>query len=103
MFNIVAGGEGSGQAVLIRAAEPLDGWHANLSGPGRLARALKITGAQNEQDLTGDELFLTSDPARRPRIKRTRRIGVEYAKEWKDALLRYYDAGSAAVSRHPPD
>src|SRR5512136_2473227 len=26
MFNIVTGHTGSGQAVLIRAAEPLDGW-----------------------------------------------------------------------------
>src|SRR5437667_11863719 len=35
MFNIVCGHEGSAQAVLLRAAEPLDGWHADLSGPGR--------------------------------------------------------------------
>src|SRR5438309_11559413 len=35
MFNIVASVEEDAQAVLIRAAEPMDGWDANLSGPGK--------------------------------------------------------------------
>jgi DNA-3-methyladenine glycosylase len=99
MFNIVAGRTGSGQAVLIRAAEPLVGWKADLSGPGKLTRALKITRSLNGSDLTGDRLFLMRDPAYRPRIKRTRRVGVDYAKEWKDALLRFFDAKSASVSK----
>lgn len=34
MFNIVAGETGSGQAVLIRAADPLDDWDADLR-PGQ--------------------------------------------------------------------
>src|SRR5947207_10791796 len=38
MFNVVAGRIGRAHAVLIRAAEPLDGWDADLSGPGKLAR-----------------------------------------------------------------
>src|SRR5579862_9845037 len=33
MFNIVAGDVDDPQAVLIRAAEPLDAWTADLSGP----------------------------------------------------------------------
>ena len=99
LFNIVAGKAGDAQAVLIRAAEPLAGWKADLSGPGKLAQALRITRAQNEQDLTGNELFLLDDEQYQPRIRRSRRVGVEYAKEWKDALLRFYDAKSAAVSR----
>jgi DNA-3-methyladenine glycosylase len=98
MFNIVAGKTGSGQAVLIRAAEPLDGWAADLSGPGKLTRAFKITRSLNGLDLTGDRLFLLRDPSYRPLVKRTRRVGVDYAKEWKDALLRFFDAKSAAVS-----
>jgi DNA-3-methyladenine glycosylase len=104
MFNIVASGAGDGQAVLIRAAEPLNEWDANLSGPGRLARAMQITRADNGIDLTGDKLFLmhgdSSDP--KPRIVRTARVGVDYAGEWKHALLRFYDANSPAVSKPRP-
>ena len=100
MFNIVAYRAGSGHAVLIRAAEPLDNWKIDLSGPGKLARGLNISRSENGLDLTGDNLFLLHDPGYRPRIRRTRRIGVDYAKEWKDALLRFFDANSAAVSAH---
>jgi DNA-3-methyladenine glycosylase len=89
MFNIVAYRAGSGQAVLIRAAEPLDNWKVDLSGPGKLARGLKISRSENGLDLTGDALYLLHDSGYRPRIGRTRRIGVDYAKEWKDALLRF--------------
>jgi len=100
MFNIVSGPAGSGQAVLIRAAEPLHDWKVDLSGPGKLTRAFKITLLHNGVDLTTDKLFLLRDPDYRPQIKRTRRIGVDYAKEWKDALLRFVDTKSAAVSGH---
>lgn len=98
MFNIVAGAAGSGQAVLIRAAEPLNDWNVDLSGPGKLTRAFKITRSQNGLDLTKDRLFLLHDPDYRPRVKRTRRIGVDYAREWKDALLRFVDGKSSAIS-----
>ncbi len=98
MFNIVAGETGKPQAVLIRAAEPLDEWRADLSGPGKLTRALKITRSYNSMDLCGDRLYLLSGSRIRLRIKRSKRIGIEYAKEWKDMLLRFYDADSPAVS-----
>ncbi len=102
MFNIVAGKKGSAQAVLLRAAEPLDDWKTDLSGPGKLTRALKITRSLNGLDLTGGRLFLLKDPRYRPRIKRTSRIGVDYAKEWKNALLRFFDENRPAVSRRRP-
>jgi len=101
MFNIVAGTMGSGQAVLIRAAEPLDGWTVDLSGPGKLTRAFQITRKMNGLDLTGERLFLRHDPLCRPRIRKAKRIGVEYAGRWKDRLLRFYDAGSTAVTHRP--
>ena len=98
MFNIVAGKTGEAQAVLIRAAEPLDDWQADLSGPGKLTRSLKITRSYNGMDLCGDRLYLLPGSRIRPLIKRSKRIGVEYAKEWKDTLLRFYDADSPVVS-----
>jgi DNA-3-methyladenine glycosylase len=102
MFNIVAGKTGDAQAVLVRAAEPLDGWKADLSGPGKLARGFHISRSENGLDLTGDKLFLVGDPSYRPRILRTKRVGVEYAQQWKERLLRFLDANSPAVSRPNP-
>ncbi len=93
MLNIVASHVDDPQAVLIRGAVPLDGWKADLSGPGKLTRAMHITRAQNAIDLTGDTLFLLYDPAHRPQIATTKRIGIDYAGEWKDALLRFVDVG----------
>jgi DNA-3-methyladenine glycosylase len=98
MLNIVCGGVGDAQAVLVRAAEPLDEWDANLSGPGRLARALKVTRQQNGVDLTGNELFLLDSQQPTPRILQTKRIGVDYSGDWKDELLRFIDVDSRAVS-----
>lgn len=92
MLNFVTGKSDDPQAVLIRGALPLDGWQADLSGPGKLTRGMHITRADNGVDLTGDQLFVLDDPRYRPRLKCTRRIGVDYAKEWKDALLRFVDA-----------
>jgi DNA-3-methyladenine glycosylase len=102
MLNIVAGKTGEASAVLLRAAEPLDGWEANLTGPGRLARAMQVKRAENGLDLTGDTLFLTKGKGDPARIIQTKRVGVEYAKEWKDAPLRFLDADSPAVSKPRP-
>ena len=101
MFNIVASNEGDAQAVLIRAGEPLDHWEADLSGPGKLTRAMRITCADNGIDLTGEQIFLLDDPTYRPVIAKTKRIGVDYAKEWRDELLRFIDLNSRAVSKGP--
>ena len=91
MFNIVASREDDPQAVLIRAAEPLDDWNADLTGPGKFTRALEINRSHNGLDLTGNRLSLWSDRTWRPQIVETKRIGVDYALDWKDALLRFVD------------
>ncbi len=98
MFNIVAGAIDDPQAVLIRAAEPLDGWLADLSGPGKLTRSLQITRAENGVTLTNDRLHILDDPADRPQIVATPRIGIDYAREWKHELLRFLDPTSKALS-----
>lgn len=98
MFNIVTGPEGDAQAVLIRAGEPVEGTHGRTDGPGKLARALGITREQNRQALWHGTLYLETGmpPAK---IVTTARIGVDYAGHWKDAPLRFYNAGSTWVSK----
>jgi len=98
MFNIVASHIDDPQAVLIRAAEPLDGWTVDLSGPGKFTRSLQITRADNGVSLMGDRLYLTEDPTDRPQIIATPRIGIDYAQEWKHELLRFIDPASKALS-----
>jgi DNA-3-methyladenine glycosylase len=99
MFNIVTGQTGGGQAVLIRAAEPLDGWDADLTGPAKLALHFDITLADNGLDLIGDEIFLVQEAKYRPRIIRTKRIGVDYAKHWKDRHLRFIDESNPVAAK----
>ena len=95
-FNVVCGAK-DGQAVLVRAAEPLHGWTARLCGPALLAKGFGLTRAQDGADLTSGPLRLLDAPATR-RIVTTPRIGVAYAKEWALQPLRFLDADSAAVS-----
>ena len=92
MLNVVAGGVGEAQAVLIRAAMPLNGWKADLSGPGRLTRAFQITRSEYGLDLTGDQLYFLDDPAYQAQVISAKRVGIDYAGEWKDAPLRFLEA-----------
>src|SRR4051812_1109982 len=103
MLNLVCAEAGDAQAVLVRAAEPLDEWDADLSGPGKLARAMRIRLSDNDADLTGERLYVLDDPTDRPRVVRSKRVGIDYAQKWKDELLRFSDAQSPAVSKPRPD
>ena len=94
MFNIVVGEQGSGQAVLVRGAEPLNGWEADLTGPGKLARAFSISMVETRLDLTDGDIQVFSDDAYQPRIVKTKRIGIDYSKHWKERLLRFVDVNS---------
>jgi DNA-3-methyladenine glycosylase len=99
MFNVVAGRTGHAHAVLIRAAEPLDGWDADLTGPGKLARAFRITRTHNGIDLTRDDFHFETDPGYRPRVLRSPRIGVDYAGAWKDKHYRFVDVRNPIAPR----
>lgn len=102
-FNVVGLAEGRGHAVLVRGVEPGPGLEGATNGPGRLTRALGITRADNEIDLTSEasRIFVAAR-ARRPRITVTPRVGVAYAGEWADKHWRFFDAESAHVSRPSP-
>jgi DNA-3-methyladenine glycosylase len=99
MFNVVAGRLGQAHAVLIRAAEPLDGWNADLSGPGKLARSFGITREHNGLELTGGDFFFALDAGYRPHIERSKRIGIDYAGAWKHKPLRFVDIRNPVAAR----
>ncbi len=99
MLNVVTGVTGEAHAVLIRAAEPLDGWTADLTGPGKLARALSIDKRHNGIDLFDEELGFFDDPTYVPRVRRSKRIGVDYAKHWANRLLRFVDVNNPVARK----
>lgn len=108
-LNFVVGPEGTGGAVLIRAAEPLAGVRlmqqrrpsahsvAKLaSGPGNLTLAFGVTRAQNGVDATRGALVVRKWLKEPPfEIRVTPRIGI---RQCADLPLRFVIAGNAAVS-----
>lgn len=101
-LNISAERRGIGAAVLVRGAEPLEGFEpgARLAGPGLVCRAFGLTTAHTNLDLTRSTLAVRDVPPVPPRaIARSRRIGVRDERPW-----RFYIRGSSGVSPHPrPD
>ena len=66
---------------------------------GQSLTNLDITGAQNGADLLTSELRILDAPAVPGRaVERGPRIGVDYAKEWAQAPLRFWVRGSPGVS-----
>jgi DNA-3-methyladenine glycosylase len=98
--NVVTRKEGTAEAVLLRAAQGPPGAPLRLlSGPGRLCSALGITTSSSGIDLlSGGDLRLFHGRGAKPPIAITHRIGVDYAGEAKEWLLRFYHANSDAVS-----
>lgn len=99
--NVVTRSAGVPEAVLLRAAEGPEGAPPRLmAGPGKLCAALGITVADSGRDLVRDgPIRIFARRGRRPELGVSPRIGVDYAAEAKDWPLRFYDRGSAAVSR----
>lgn len=100
-MNVVTEKDGSAGAVLIRAAEDLEGAEPRiLKGPGRLCRGLGVTRRENRLDLTdaGSGLFLADDGFRPRRVGVSHRIGVAYAGPWARRRLRFTLPGNPSVS-----
>ena len=107
-FNIVTEKESFPAAVLLRAAEPLEGVdrmrinspkgkiESVLSGPGKFCRSLGLTKDHSGVDLTGKELFLRETDEPNGDIVVTSRVGI---KKGVDLPYRFYLADSTAVSR----
>lgn len=107
-MNVVTEPEGVAGAVLLRAAEPVEGVRVMqklrgvqdvrklLSGPGRLAQALAVDRRFNGWDLTqrGPLYLAPGDPP--ARIATSPRVGIRRA---VDRPWRFFDPQSPYVSR----
>jgi DNA-3-methyladenine glycosylase len=112
-LNVVTRAAGLPEAILIRAAAPVQGvplmrrrrgvaagpeWQL-LRGPGSLCRGLGIDRRLDGAALTRGPLLLLDAPtAPRHRIRRTARVGVAYAGEDAARPWRLLLAGEPAVS-----
>jgi DNA-3-methyladenine glycosylase len=108
MLNVVSEPAGFAAAILIRAAEPLEGIalmqrHRKTTrlldltrGPGRLAAAFQIDRRHDGLDLCAPgELWLGETGLPIASIGKTVRIGITRA---ADKLLRFYERGNPFVS-----
>ncbi|MGZ5352050.1 MAG: DNA-3-methyladenine glycosylase [Actinomycetota bacterium] len=111
--NVVTGRDGEGSAVLLRAAEPLEGLDTMAgrrgvealrllcSGPARLTQAFGIDRSDDGADLVrGTALQLRAGAAVPPRgVARSTRVGISLgtAQRW-----RYVERGSSFVSPGRP-
>lgn len=107
MLNISSGAEGQGEAVLIRALEPVEGIALMqaargrldvrdlASGPGKLAQALEIGLGLNGHDCCAGESLWLGPPDAPAAIGVSKRIGIT---KDADRPLRFYEKGNRFVS-----
>jgi DNA-3-methyladenine glycosylase len=116
-LNVVTQREGTPEAVLLRALQPLvlashelrpdESYFATrrvekiLNGPGKLCREFGIDKTLNGVELAKKNgLWIEDAPPVPPReIVAAPRVGVDYAKEWKDQPLRFYIKDCPFVSK----
>ncbi len=95
-LNIVTENKDYPAAVLIRAIQPIKGISANAKtdGPGKVSRALRIDKSLNFTAAFGKEskLWIEDWGIKTPKnkIKKSPRIGVDYAKQYKNKPWRFY-------------
>ena len=106
-LNVVSGNTGEGEAVLIRALEPIKGIDVmkerrktdkieNLcNGPGKLTQAFGLTKEHNNLCLLTGELQIHTS-REKPKILSSARIGLSSGKDLK---LRFFIAGNRFVSK----
>ncbi len=115
-FNVISGATpGKPEAVFFRAIEPLEGIELMIkrrptakckteklaNGPSKLCNAMDITKKENGADLTTSPFYIKDNDTIIPErnIVQAKRIGVDYADEWKHKLWRFYVKDNRFVSR----
>ena len=112
-LNIVAAEAGKPECVLIRALEPIffDNENKNFgpaknlkltNGPGKLCQWLKLDKSFYGEDLClSDRIWLedSGENIKKSQIIADKRIGIDYAEEWKDKKLRFYIKANPFVSK----
>ena len=73
LLNIVTGEEEAPEAVLIRAC-------VEAGGPGKLTKALQITGELNRHSILGDVLWIEDD-GMACSVQTDKRVGIGYASQ----------------------
>lgn len=113
LFNVVTGVQDKGDAVLIRALEPVDGIASmkkrmntdNIrritSGPGKLTKALGIDRSFNGKHLTGSDVWIGDEglTVKKQQINVSKRIGIDYAGKDADLPWRFTIEGNVWVSK----
>ena len=113
-LNIVSGKEGEGEAVLIRALEPIEGIELMqkrrktekietlCNGPGKLTQAFGITKKQNNLSLIdgGDDdlRILNGEKIQETEIVTATRVGLAKG-QGDELMLRFYIKGNRFVSK----
>ena len=105
MLNIVTGPKDYPAAILIRSALIMlpTGELEHLDGPGKLTKFLKIgkefnaLEAAEQNGLWFEDRNIVIPPEH---IIRKKRVGVDYAAEWKDTLYNFSIA--VVKNEHPP-
>ncbi len=83
LLNVVAGVEGSPEAVLIRGV-------AGYNGPGKLTKALAINRSLNWENLLTSQQLWLEDGDSPVGYNATKRVGIDYATpEYRDKLWRF--------------
>ena len=83
MLNIVTGEKDHPEAVLIRAC-------VDANGPGKLTKALGITGEDNRSSVVTSEELWIADDSFSCEVETDRRVGIGYAsQEDQDRLWRF--------------
>lgn len=85
MLNVVTDRDGAASGVLIRGA-------GAFRGPGRLTKALGIDKRFNALPIAPESRLWIEDrgdTVRRSHVRRTPRIGVDYAGDWKHKPYRF--------------